>query len=146
MAISRNVGNSIVGEWFGGVNSTPPATWYLGLCVNEPGMDGVISGEPTVIGYSRIQIPNNQTSFTAPTYSDERPVAFVSNAIRLEMTEILNTGGPTVSYFFLSNAASGGSAYAWGKFDYDRELVINSVMTFEPNSLTFEIINIEDIE
>lgn len=141
MAIARNLANSIINEVLGGVANSVPSTWYFGLCTTEPQSDGTILDEPTVAGYARTAIANNKTNFSGATYNGEHPLAFITNATKIQMSEIMDGNEPVVNYFFLSNVETGGTAYMWGKFDRPRTLMINSTLRVEPNGAVFEIAN-----
>lgn len=144
MAVSQNMASSLMQSALGATTYTGPSTWYLGLATVAPTIAGVISQEPsTTSGYQRLAIPNNQTSFTQPTFDAEHPLTYITNNIRLEMAEVTSGTEPTVNYFFLSDTQTGGTAKIWGQFDRERVLAINSVLVIEPRGAIFEMVNVD---
>lgn len=157
MAISKDLGKSVLESILGGKPYTAPTTWYLGLS-SSPITDGVIpnNAEPPVgIGYARKAIPNSQLigsndgSFTPATSDSTHPVAFVTNAQTITMDEITGGTEPVVQYFFLADTAqnsnqSGASnkVSLWGAFDRGRRLAVNSNLVIEAGGAVFELVNV----
>ena len=154
MAISKTLANEIIQNILGGIQYTAPTDWYFGLSKQEI-VDGEIpvGAEPLdSIGYSRYRIPNTQLSgssgsFSLPTSDGEHPLSYVTNAQRIEMSEITSGSEETVSYFFLSknsqnsNDSGDRTVEMWGSFVSPRPLIINSNLVIEPENAVFEILN-----
>ena len=140
--VSKDFANKINAEIFGGVNYTPPATWYFGLST-KPIIDGTIQtgAEPTNTGYARASIANNQNNFTLPTYNSTYTLSFVSNKVAITMPEI--TGGTqiTVPYFFLSSSATGTTCEIWGNFANARVLTVDSQLIIKAGGAIFSLEN-----
>lgn len=157
MAISKELGKSVIESIVGGKPYTAPSIWYLGLS-SSPIVDGIIpnNGEPPEgIGYARKPIPNSQLaganngSFTPAESDSTRPVAFVTNAQTITMDEITGGAEPSVQYFFLAETGQNSNApdaskkvSMWGSFDRARKLVINSNLIIESGGAVFEIVNV----
>lgn len=140
--ISRTLANSLNKSILGGVTYTPPTKWYFGLSTKNITDGTLTSGaEPTNPGYARIELPNNSSTFSAPTYDSSHTLSYVKNLIPINIPEI--TGGPefTVTHFFLSTSKTGGKAEIWGEFDKPRVMMQDSQLIIRAGGAVFEILN-----
>ena len=141
--VSKDFANKINAEIFGGQNYTPPTTWYCGFSTQAI-TDGIVpvGAEPTNPGYSRTQIANNQTNFTAPTYNATYTLSFVSNKTPITMSEITGGSQITVPYFFLSSSNTGNTCEIWGSFANARILTVDSQLIIKAGGAIFSLENI----
>ena len=112
MPFTETIQESLINHIFGGAAYTRPTTLYLGLSTTTISSTGGNITEPAGNGYSRITITNNDTNFPAAITSDGKAVK--TNGTVQQFDEATGDWG-TISDWFLSTAASGGTIVAYGK-------------------------------
>lgn len=104
--------NKLLDLMFGGQSYTIPTTIYAGICTGCNAA-GTVTGEPTigVNGYARVAVTNNNISTTWGAASS----GVKSNANgTIQFPTITTAGWGTLTYFFFSDAATGGNILAFG--------------------------------
>jgi hypothetical protein len=94
----------------GGVALTPPATWYVGLCLAPAAKDGLLHdangsvAEVSGGGYARVAVANNATNFPNAISS------WKTNGTAITFPQPSGTWGLVVSAF-LADAPTGGNVW-----------------------------------
>ena len=138
---------SLVNQYmFGQATSTSiPSYWYLGILktkLDPTDFNGNISGkEITNRGYARVRIPNTSDYFQVSSSSAQ--MGFVTNKRDITFNDITGGGNSPIAGFFLTNAATGGTAYIWGNLTTVRTAYQNSRVVVKAGALNFSIINTE---
>lgn len=81
-----------------------PTTFYVGLATGTVSTTGVITGEVSGGGYSRVAISNDKTMFTSATVDGT-----VRNKLDVTFPESQTAWG-TITTVFISDVISGGTA------------------------------------
>lgn len=82
-----------------------PANWYLALSTTTPNDDGTGFTEPSGLGYTRVTVANNTTSFgAAQTVAGDTTK---TNAIKLTFPNPTGTWGLIVAYGWFDVATAG---------------------------------------
>ncbi len=121
-------------------DTSRPSTFYLGLSSTAPLADGTGITEPainTTTGYARVPIAASSASFNTPASGNSWNV---TNANTVEFPEVKVDLG-TVSYFFLSTAATGGTIVAGGALASNRVLQALSTISIAAGDLRFTFLN-----
>ncbi len=104
--------NEVLDQLFGGSDYAEPATWYVGLCTGVAA-DGTITGEPSGNNYARVEWTNNGTNWNTASSGA------TSNKLEITFPEASGSWG-ALDTFFLSSAASGGTALFYGPLDAEK--------------------------
>lgn len=108
MSFTNYLENELLDHVFSAAAWTAPATLYLGLSTTAINDDGTGLTEPTGNAYARVAVTNNATNWPAASNG------LKSNGVKLTFPTATGSWG-TISYFFLSDAASGGNLVLWGQ-------------------------------
>lgn len=123
--------NANIDNDFGRVSYTPPTILYLGLSTTPIARDGSGITEPSAsTGYSRVAIQNTKTSFTNAVNGE------LSNSIDISFPESTGSWG-TITYIFLSDAATGGNIRYYEALSSPRQVQPNSTIMFRQQTLKF---------
>ena len=136
MSITYYQGDLVINREFGLSAYTPVTYYYVGLATGVD-INGVITGEPSGGSYARVQITNNKTTFTTSS-----GVASLSNAIKIgfpECTAALGWG--TMSYMFISDAATSGNVLYFQPLTTNRTVQLNATVYFDIGGLVASITN-----
>lgn len=107
-ALSDGFANDMLNTLFGGVATTAPATYYVGLSTTQPTDAGTGITEPSTGAYARVAVTNNTTNF--PNASARAK----SNGTAITFPSPTGTWG-TVKWAVLYTASTGGTFCGWGE-------------------------------
>jgi hypothetical protein len=126
--------NVLLGHMHGTAWSQP-STLYVGLCTSVSAA-GVVSGEPTGNGYTRVAVANNNT-----TVWGTASAGTIGNANgQVRFPQCITSGWGTLTTFFVSTAASGNTnTLYWGDLSSPLTVVVNDQPIFDTNELTVAI-------
>lgn len=135
---------------FGGVTTSKPDTWYLGLSANKIEKDGTGIKEPTigVGGYTRVAIGNVSSNFNMIAdfkIANTNELAFSQFTDNLSVTG--QSGVVNATHWFLttdSTSTDSTKVKCFGKFTHARPLIIDSVILIAAGDLVTEFINKEE--
>jgi len=114
---------------FGGTTYTPPATWYLGLSLTDPGYSGSAVSEPTDPSYARVAVTNNHSNFSVSTAG-----SLVINVDVVFPESSVPQG--TITDLLFWNASSGSNLCYYQPLPSPRSVSGSSIMRFLANSIT----------
>lgn len=120
--------NNALDVRFGGVASTAPASYFVGLSSTQPTNTGGNVTEPVVAGYGRVAVANNATNWPAAsgrTKSNGTAVSF----------PVPTVDWGTLGYFVLYDAVTGGTMRAWGQLAAPVAITIGATASFAPGQL-----------
>ena len=125
MGIAASHAGEILSKDFGGVNYTPPATWYVGL----------LSGGTELSGgsYARVAVTNNTTNF--PTVTTNLMV----NGTAITFPQA-SADWSTADGFALYTASSGGSPKYSGDLDNPITVRTGQTRSFAAGDLKIKLI------
>lgn len=131
---------------FGQATSTSiPSYWYIGILkskLDATDFNGNISNkEITNKGYARVRIPNTSDYFTVSSSSAQ--LSYVTNKQDIVFPDITGDGYSPIAGFFLTNAATGSTAYIWGNLTTVRTAYQNSRVVLKAGALNFSVSNTE---
>ncbi len=130
--------NGSIGYMLGKRTFTIPDTYYLGLSTTPISVDGSGITEPaTASGYQRVAIPNNISSWTAPSNG------VTTNVLRLEFPELTTDSGQAV-WCFLAEGATGNCFWA-DALPNPRPLAQYTTIFIEPGNLQYAISNTQTV-
>ena len=129
--ISSKFGEQLVREIF----TTRP--WYIGLSTETIPSNGIVKEPPESIGYERIMIPANTSSFSVTT-SGVNPIASSTISIDIPFQVFYST--ITVKSIFLSSTPT-GNAEIWTNLNTYKTVMATQNLIILKNSLQFRISN-----
>lgn len=108
MSFADFLENELLDHVWGNAAFAPADPLYIGLSTTTPNDDGTNITEPVGGSYARVSVVNNLTNW---------PVAVggaKANGVAVDFPTATGSWG-TVTYFFISDAASGGNIYGSGQ-------------------------------
>lgn len=138
MALTSYADQQALKSLFGGGQASLPANLYFGLSTSTVAIDGTGITEPSGNGYTRVTVANNATNFTATQIATgSGGGAQVVNAQPINFPQSTGSWG-TVTYWFVSDAASGGNIVAYGALSASQTVGANNTLSFAANALTIQ--------
>lgn len=116
-------------------NTACPSTMYIGLATGSISDEGVITGEPVGGGYSRVAVSMDTNTWSAPDTN-----AVCRNKINISFPETTTSIG-NIAYIFLSDVATGGTAYYYMAVNPPKAVQANTTVYFtgDPTGATGNI-------
>ena len=137
MPLFESMSQSLLNHVFGGTDFSRPATLHLGLSTTAiTGAGGNITEPSGAAGYARVPITNNATNFPASTVVGGK--AIKRNGTVITFPEATGSWG-TVTHWFLSSAATGGTLIAYGALGTSRSVVALDIPRFSANDLEIRV-------
>jgi hypothetical protein len=127
--LSDDDANNMLDVRFGGVASSAPATYYVGLSTTAPTNTGTNVTEPSGGAYARVAVTNDTTNFPAASGR-----AKSNGTVVTYPTATADWG--TLTHFVLYDAATGGSMRAWGALATPQAVASGATADFPVGSLT----------
>lgn len=124
--------NAILNEVFGGTAFTAPTTLYIGLSTTTVTETGGGITEPVGNNYSRVAVSNNLTNFPTTSTSTKQ------NGVAFNFPQASGNWG-TVTYFFISDANSGGNIIAYDDLTIPKTVEANDILSFAINGITITL-------
>lgn len=138
MAFTSYASQNMIKSLFGGGNAALPATLYFGLSTTTVAIDGTGITEPSGNGYARVAMTNNGTNFPVTQIATgSGGGAEVQDGTAINFPQATGSWG-TVSYWFVSDAASGGNIIAYGALSPAQAIVTNNTPSFGVDALTIQ--------
>lgn len=134
MSITYTSANAILDKCFGATNFTAPATLYVGLSTTAISIDGTGATEPSGGSYARVAVTNNKTNWATAANGS------LSNLSAITFPESTASWG-TVTHFFLSDAASGGSIWFYEALTSSRIVQSATTVQFSVGALVSQMTN-----
>ena len=129
MQILNNLLGNASGPWGG--------TVYVGVSTSDPGEAGSMAGEPTIgVGsYARVSVTNSGTNWPAAT--SPGGVGTKKNGAAVVFSEATAqwSGGSSMAYFFIADAASGGNMLASGAITNPKVIDSGDTLRFDTDTL-----------
>ncbi len=134
MAITNHMANRILDYNFGSTSYTVPPILYIGLSTTALSSSGGGYTEPSGAGYARVAYANNKTNFSISSNG------LLTNLVSVIFNESTASWG-TVTYVFISDAASGGNILYYEALNTPRAVATNTTIMFSPNALSISMVN-----
>lgn len=126
--------NALIGQLHGAA-WTQPTTVYVGLCTSVSAA-GVITGEPSGNGYTRVAVANTSTTVWGSPSSGT--ISNVNGSIKFP--QCITSGWGTVTTFFVSDASSGNTnTLYWGDLTSPLAVAVNDQPVFNTGELSATI-------
>lgn len=130
MNISNYLRNRILNHFFRGTASSPPATLYVALFLNNP-TEASTGTEVSGDGYVRKAV-----SFTAPVTENGRQV--ITNANDIEFDPAGSNWG-NITHAEIRDAVTGGNPYYFGPLTTPKLIETNDVLRINAGELKLTI-------
>lgn len=117
---------------FGNVAFTPASILYVGLSTTAINDDGTGATEPSSGGYARVAVPNNSAGWSAASGGQK------TNGTAIIFPTASAAWG-NVTYFFISDASSGGNYYVAGSISPSQTVNQNDSPRFTSGDLTLSL-------
>ena len=121
---------------FGATAFTAPTTLYIGLSTSTITDDAAGITEPSGNAYTRVAVVNNTTNF--PSSTSNTTQGSKTNGTAITFPTPTGSWG-TVTYFFISDAASGGNIIAWGSLSASQSISSGNTVSFAVSALTITL-------
>lgn len=138
MAMSTNLKNQLLNNWFRNTTFDMPNTFYLGLSTTTPNEDGTGVTEPKAASYVRLGVAANTTNWTTAASGN------IKNAVALRFDEAVqawSTSTNKITSYVIYDAATNGNLLFFGSLATPQEIPENSVMEIPINGLQTGIAN-----
>ena len=136
MAITNYSANRILDYNFGGTSysGTLPATMYVGLSTTTPAIDGTNVTEPVAMGYARVPITNNKT-----TWGNANASSLVST---IAVTFAISSGAwGTITHVLIYDALTSGNLWFFDALAPSRTVATSTIVTFDSGAITVSMSN-----
>ena len=127
----------ILDTLFGNIAYTPPDPIYVGLSSTPINEDGTGITEPVGMGYARVPLDNNLTTWNSAT-AGTLTESVKSNAINIDFPEATDIWG-IMTHFFIAEDPSGGNIIGYGELNEPREIVAQDMARFVEGTLLIEL-------
>ncbi len=123
--------NILLGNLFGGLGTSLPSTWYIGLGLStgtptESAPSGFV--EPSGGAYARVAVTNNSSNFNAASNGQ------LTNSTTITFPESTATWG-YVNYIGFFDALAGGNLWFFESIT-SKQIVASTTVIFSPNAIT----------
>lgn len=134
MSLANYAEKKVNDKLFGGIDFTPPATYYLALATSAPTEAGSFT-EANYGGYARVALANNKTNFTNAADDGD---ATISNAVEVRFPTA-TSGTNTITYVVLTDAVSGGNVWGYAPLTTSKTYTTGDRPVFEVGKLAFKV-------
>lgn len=134
MSLSNYAEKKVNDKLFGGVDFTPPATYYLALATAAPTESGTFT-EANYGGYARVAVANNKTNFTNAADDGD---ATINVAVEVRFPT-LTSGTNSFTHVVLTDAASGGTVWGYSPLTTVKTYTTGDRPVFEVGKLVFKV-------
>jgi hypothetical protein len=134
MGITRLAANYASDKFFGAVDFTPPAVWYLALSTGHVNSAGSGLIEPSASGsYIRHPIPNNKSNWTVSSSGS------LANLNLIQFDTSASAWGTVLDVALLDGSGSAANVWFYQAFPSGRIIQDNVLFEFEAGTLQFSV-------
>jgi len=136
MAITNYSANRILDYNYGATSyaGTLPATMYVGLSTTTPAIDGTNVTEPVAMGYARVAITNNKT-----TWGNANAASLVNS---IAVTFAISSGSwGTITHVLIYDALTSGNLWFFDALSPSRTVATSTIVTFDAGAITVSMSN-----